>query len=364
MVKTVRLGCLGLIFGLLAAVGVRAQTTTGAVTGVVTDPSGAVVSGATVDVVNTDSDVKTTVTANAAGVYTARFLPIGHYKVSVSAAGFKTESTPPFSLEINQTVELHTKLSIGSESTVQVTDTAPILDTTDGTVGTTFSENEVQSIPLEGRNFQAVTLYTPGVVSTDPTGITGSNATERSTTSNNLVSVNGNRGQANYYTLDGVDINEPQNNQIGYNPAPDSLQEIRVISGNAPAIYGNVNGGDVVSVLKSGTNKFHGSAYAYLQNNKLNANSWANKYKGEPINRYTQTIFGGTIGGPILKDKLFFFADYEGYRQPAANQATYQVLTSAMLHGDFQQFRFSYTTRRRTTPQPTPIPSSWTTRSP
>jgi hypothetical protein len=340
MLKAIRFGCLGLIMGLLGAVGMQAQTSTGAVTGEITDPSGAVVSGATVEVVDTDTNVKTTVTANGAGVYTARFLPIGHYTVSVAAPGFRTTSTPSFSLEINQTVELRTKLSIGNETTVQVSENAPILDTTDGTVGTTFSENEVQNIPLEGRNFEAVALFTPGVVSTDPTGLTGSNATERSLTSNNLISVNGNRGQANYFTLDGVDINEGQNNQIGYNPAPDSLQEIRVISGNPPAIYGNVNGGDVVSVLKSGTNKFHGSAYAYLQNNKLNANSWENKYKGEAINRYTQTIFGGTIGGPILKDRLFFFADYEGYRQPDANQATYQVLTPAELKGDFSAIPF------------------------
>ena len=338
MMKTIRLGLVLAL--LLGAVGMRAQTSTGAVTGDVNDASGAVIPGATVVVQDTDTNVKTTVKANSVGVYTARFLPIGHYKVSVSAPGFATQSTPAFSLEINQTVELHTKLTAGSESTVVVTDTTPILDTTDGTIGTTFSENEVQNIPLEGRNFQAVALMTPGVVSTDPTGTTGSNATERSTTSNNLISVNGNRGQANYYTLDGVDINEPQNNQIGYNPAPDALQEIKVISGNAPAIYGNVNGGDVVSVLKSGTNHCHGSAYAYLQNNKLNANSWVNKYNGQPINRYTQTIFGGTIGGPVLRDKLFFFADYEGYRQPAANQAKYQVLTPAMLKGDFSAIPF------------------------
>lgn len=341
MKMTIRLGQVGLGLALLlGAIGVRAQTSTGAVTGDVTDSSGAVIPSATVVVQDTDTNVKTTVSTNGAGVYTARFLPIGHYKVMVSARGFASESTPPFSLEINQTVELHTKLSVGSESTVNVTGAAPILDTTDGTIGTTFSENEVQNVPLEGRNFQAVTLLTPGVVNTDPTGMTGSNATERSTTSNNLISVNGNRGQANYYTLDGVDINEPQNNQIGYNPAPDALQEIKVISGNAPAIYGNVNGGDVVSVLKSGTNRFHGSAYAYLQNNKLNANSWANKYNGQPINRYTQTIFGGTVGGPVVKDKLFFFADYEGYRQPAANQAKYQVLTTAMLNGDFSAIPF------------------------
>jgi hypothetical protein len=325
---------------LLVTATMRAQTSTGAVTGDVSDASGAILPGATVVVQNTDTNVKTSVTTNSSGVYTARFLPIGHYKVLVSAPGFATNATPPFSLEINQTVELHTKLTVGSESTVDVVGAAPILDTTDGTIGTTFSENEIQAVPLEGRNFQAVALLTPGVVNTDPTGMTGSNATLRSTTSNNLISVNGNRGQANYYTLDGVDINEPQNNQVGYNPAPDSLQEIKVISGNAPAIYGNVNGGDVVSVLKTGTNQFHGSAYAFLQNNKLNANSWENKYKGQAINRYTQTIFGGTIGGPVLHNKLFFFADYEGFREPSSNQAAYQVLTQAMLGGDFSAIPF------------------------
>jgi hypothetical protein len=341
MLKSIRIVYIGIMLNLLlGAAGMSAQTSTGAVTGDVTDSSGAVIPNAKVTVHDIDTNVDTPVITNGSGVYTARFLPIGHYKVSVVANSFATQTTAPFTLEINQTVELHTKLSVGSESVVVVTDSAPILNTTDGTIGTTFSENEIQSVPLEGRNFQAVALMTPGVVSTDPTGLTGGNATGRSTTSNNLISVNGNRGQANYYTLDGVDINEPQNNQVGYNPAPDSLQEIRVISGNAPAIYGNVNGGDIVSVLKSGTNKFHGSAYAYLQNDKLNANSWENKFKGQPINRYTQTIFGGTIGGPIFRDKLFFFADYEGFRMPSANQAAYQVLTPAMLNGDFSTIPF------------------------
>ncbi len=331
----------GLMFLVLCMVGgVQAQTVTGSVTGLVTDVSGAIVSGATVVVEDVDTGVKTPQTANAEGVYTARFLPLGHYKVTVSAPGFAPQTTQTFALEINQTVNLNSKLVAGSSTSVTVTETAPIINTTDGTISTTLSENEVQNFPLEGRNFQAVTLFTPGVVSTDPTGMTGPNATERSTTSNNLVSVNGNRGQANYYTLDGVDLNEAQNNQIGYNPAPDALQEIKVISGNAPAIYGNANGGAIVSVLKSGTNQFHGSAYVFLQNDKLNANSWQNKYKSEAKNRYTQTIFGGTLGGPIVKNKLFAFGDYEGYRQPAATQKSYQVLTPAMLRGDFSSIPF------------------------
>jgi hypothetical protein len=322
---------------------VFAQTVTGSVTGEVTDTTGAVIPSATVVAQNVETNVKTSATTNGVGVYTIGFLPIGRYKVSTSAAGFAERTTAPFALEINQTVKLNTVLSVGAAGTsVQVTEAAPILNTSDGIVGTTFSSNEIQTFPLEGRNFQSVALYTPGVVQTDPTGMTGSNATERSTTSNNLISVNGNRGQANYYTLDGVDINEPQNNQISYNPAPDSLEEIKVISGNAPAIYGNANGGEVVSVLKSGTNSFHGSAYGYLQNYKLNANSWQNKYRDQKINRYTQSIFGGTIGGPVRiphlydgRDKLFFFGDYEGTRLPGANAASYQVLTAAMLKGDF-----------------------------
>ena len=325
-----------------------AQTVTGSVTGQVTDSNGAAIPNATVTAINVDTGVKTPAQTNKDGIYTIRFLAIGQYKVSTAATGFSERVTAPFTLEINQTIKIDSTLSVGSASTtVEVTEAAPILNTTDGVISTTFSNNEIQTLPLEGRNFQAVTLFTPGVVQTDPTGMTGSNATERSTTSNNLISVNGNRGQANYYTLDGVDINEPQNNQISYNVAPDALQEIKVISGNAPAIYGNVNGGDVVTVLKSGTNNFHGSAYGYLQNDKLNANSWINKFNGNPINRYTQTIFGATFGGPVRiphiyngRDRLFFFGDYEGIRIPSSNSNSYQVLTQAMLNGDFSSVPF------------------------
>ena len=336
------LGCSVLAASIGAPIG-HAQTTTGSITGQVTDPSGAVVANASVTATNVDTNVATPVKTNAQGVYTVRFLPIGHYTLTVAASGFGQKSIAPFSLDINQTIKINTALTLGSESTtVQVNDTAPILNSSDGVISTTFTNNEIQNFPLEGRNFQSVTLYTPGVTSTDPTGLTGSNAIERSTTSNNLVSVNGNRGQANSDTLDGVSINESQNNQVSYNPSPDSLDEIKVISGNAPATYGNVNGGDIVSVLKSGSNHFHGTAYVYLQNDKLNANSWGNKDQTpiEPRNRYTQTTFGGTVGGPILRDKLFFFADYEGIRQPNAGTSTYQVLTPAMLTGDFSAYPF------------------------
>ncbi|WP_260734819.1 TonB-dependent receptor [Tunturiibacter lichenicola] len=330
--------------GCLLAASVRvpvmmAQTITGSISGEVTDPTGAVVPNAKVTAENVDTGVKTQVTTNAAGVYSIRFLPIGHYKVLVEAQGFSSEAVPPFTLEINQTVKLNESLSVGATTTVEVdSGSAPILNTTDGTLGITVSTNEIATLPLNGRNFSSVTLFQPGAVTTSPQGFAGTNAIERNTLASGIASINGNRTVANNYTLDGIDINEGQNNLIGYTPSPDALAEIKVISANAPAAYGNVNGGDVVSVLKSGTNQFHGSAFAYLQNQTLNANTWSNNFQGNPINPYTQTQFGGTIGGPIWKNKLFFFADYEGAREHTGGVGSASVLTAAMRTGDFSAF--------------------------
>ena len=314
------------------------QTVTGSITGQVTDPSGAVIVGANVTAVNVGTSVKTATQTNASGAYTIRFLPIGTYTVTVEATGFTTQQISPFALEIDQTAKINASLKIGVSSTVEVeADIHPILDTTDSSLGTTISTNEIANIPLNGRNFSSLTLYQPGAIDTDPTGLTGNNAIERNTFNNGIASINGNRAQANYYTLEGADLNEPQNNLIAYNPAPDAIGEVRVISANAPATYGNANGGAIITILKSGTNSYHGSAYGLLQNNNLDANSWANDHNFPivPKNHYTQSIFGGTFGGPILKNKLFFFVDYEGARRHQGGIATASVLTQAMRNGDF-----------------------------
>lgn len=324
----------------LSLAAVHAQTVTGAVTGTVLDPSGAAVPNAAVAAVNVTTGVRTAATSNSAGVYSIRFLPIGAYRLEVNAQGFSTLTTAQFQLEIDQTAKIDPHVALGATTTVDVESAAtPILDTADGTIGLSLSEQQIATIPLNGRNFSSLTLFQPGAVNTDPQGLTGGNALERNTFNSGIVSINGNRAQANNYTLDGVDINEGQNNLIGYNPAPDAIAEIRVISANAPASYGNVNGGDVVSILKSGTNALHGSAYAYLENQNLDANSWANKnhVPGEiiPINPFTQTQFGGTLGGPIKRDKLFFFVDYEGNREHNGGSGSAGVLTAAMRQGDF-----------------------------
>lgn len=314
------------------------QTVTGSVTGLVTDPSGAVVVGATVAAQNTATGVPTTVQTNGAGAYTIRFLPIGQYTLSVQAKGFATAKVDAFTLEINQTAKINVGLKIGASETTVVTESVhPILDTTDATLGSTLTTTEIANIPLNGRNFSSLTLYQPGAVGTDPTGMTGNNAIERNTYNNGVAAINGNRQQANNYTVEGADNNEPQNNLIGYNPAPDAIAEARVISGNADATYGNANGGAVVVILKSGTNNYHGSLYDFLQSQIFDANTWSNNDQTPiiPKNSYTQNIFGGTFGGPILKNKLFFFGDYEGVRRHTGGKASAGLLTPAMLSGDF-----------------------------
>jgi hypothetical protein len=316
----------------------RAQTVTGSITGRITDPSGAVVTGASVTAENTATSVKTVAQSNAAGVYSIRFLPIGSYTVTIEASGFSIQKIATFSLEIDQTAQINASLTIGTASTVTVqSDTHPILDTADSTLGNTLSANEIANIPLNGRNFSSLTLFEPGAIDTDPTGMTGQNAIERNTFNNGQSTVNGNRAQENNYTIEGADNNEPQNNLIAYNPAPDAIAEVRVISANANATYGNANGGAIVTILKSGTNHYHGSLYDLLQNETLDANTWAHGLSTPvtPKGSYTQNIFGGTFGGPIVQNKLFFFADYEGVRLHSGGQAATSVLTPAMLAGDF-----------------------------
>jgi hypothetical protein len=326
------------LVGLVYVSSVLGQTVTGSITGVVTDPSGAVVVGANVTAVNTATSLKTAVQTNASGVYTIRFLPVGTYALTIEAGGFTTQKLSPFALEINQTAKIDVTLTIGATTTVVVEEEIhPILDTTDSSLGNTLSATEIANIPLNGRNFSSLTLYQPGAIDTDPTGLTGNNAIERNTYNNGIASINGNRAQANYYTLEGADLNEPQNNLIAYNPAPDAIAEVRVISANAPATYGNANGGAVVTILKSGTNNFHGSAYGLLEDHNLDANTWSNNHQNPiiPKNSYTQSIFGGTVGGPIIKNKLFFFGDYEGVRRHQGGTSSASVLTQAMRNGDF-----------------------------
>jgi Carboxypeptidase regulatory-like domain/TonB dependent receptor len=314
-----------------------AQTITGSITGNVTDQSGAIIANATIVVKNVATGVETRSTTNGAGDYNVRFLQIGQYTVTVQDAGFADQTLGPITLEVDQVVKLNVHMAVNS-STQQVTvsgDLQPILDAHDSRVATTFTASTIENIPLNGRNFSAVTQFMPGAINTQPQQMSGVNAIERDTNQGGQVSVNGNRGQANNYRLDGIEINETINNTIGYNPAPEAIGNLTVITSNADAEFGNVNGGDVDAVLKSGTNRLHGGAFGYLQNDNLDANTWANNLAHTPRQPYTQTIFGGTLGGPIKRDKLFFFIDYEGIRYHQGGLQAASVIPAAMRNGDF-----------------------------
>jgi hypothetical protein len=314
------------------------QSVTAAISGTVTDPSGAVVAGAHVTAHNVATGVDSPTTANGTGVYHIDYLPIGRYTVNVDAPGFNSQAIPAFSLEALQTVTFNVKLTVqGSAASVEVSAFAPILHTDDYTLSGTFSENTIKNFPLNGLDFSALTLYVPGAASTY--GNTGTNVIERSTYYSDSVNMNGNRAQANNYTLEGIDMNETFNNLISYTPSPQALAEVRVLTANTPAEFGNVNGAGVVSVLKSGTNRFHGSAFGYVQDYRLNANSWQNNNNTPAIaiNPFSQDQFGGTLGGPIVRNKLFFFVDYLGSRYHKGGIGTESVLTDRMRTGDFSE---------------------------
>jgi hypothetical protein len=332
-------------FGYALALGVSlaaGQTVTGSITGEVTDPSGAVVTGAQVIAVNLDTNVATTTTTNGDGLYQIDFLPIGRYQVSVEASGFARATLAPFALEVQQTAKFDVRLVVGSATAnVSVSAAAPILNTNSPTLNSTFTANTIRNLPLNGLDFSALTLYVPGAV--DTAGTSGTTSYERSTQFTDTPNMNGNRAQANNYTLDGIDMNETYNNLISYSPAPEALEEVKVVTADAATDSGNVNGAAVISVLKSGTNQFHGSAYGYVQDYRFNANSYLNgqtvNAQGQPqptpISPYSFAQFGGAIGGPIVHNKLFFFGDYLGAREHTAGYQTASVIPDAMQHGDF-----------------------------
>jgi outer membrane receptor protein involved in Fe transport len=327
------------------------QTITADIGGTVTDGAGLVVAGATVTAMNVDTSVSVSAATNANGIFSIRFLQVGQYNVFVEAAGFKKEQVGPFALESGQIAKVDVKLTVGStSSTVEVSGTfAPLLNAENATLDSVFSSNVIENMPLNGEMFSSVTLFLPGAVTTNYTAYAGNQGIERDTGSGPETSINGGRNQQNNYLLDGVEINETINNTIGYNPYPDSLQELRVISSNAPAEFGNVNGGDVLMVTKSGTNLFHGSISDHLEDYELDANTWLNKHEPSgtaavPRTPYTEALFGGTIGGPITiphllhgRDKLFFFGDFEGARYHSGGVANYSVLSALMRQGNFSE---------------------------
>jgi hypothetical protein len=333
--------CLAMLFVLFGAVS-RAQTVTGSIRGSVVDQTNASVPEAKITARNVNTGVVTTTVTDRSGSYNIQTLPIGTYVVSAEKPGFKITSDRPFTLEIDQIAKINLKLEIGDvTTTVEVApDSGAILQTEDASLGTTITSNTLESMPLGGQNFSAATVFVPGAVLPTYGSLGSTQGTERDTSfaSSTQPSFNGNRMQTNNYIFDGTDINEPLQNTIAYNPAPEAIGQMRVITGNASAEYGNVNGGEVLMVTKAGTNKFHGSLYSFYENQDGTANTWANNYNKVAKGVFHQNQFGATFGGPLFRNKLFFFMDYEGFRETSAGTQVISVPSRRMRTGDFSEF--------------------------
>jgi Carboxypeptidase regulatory-like domain len=320
-----------LAISLLAPIVAIAQTGAAPLTGLVTDQSGAAVPGATVTATNQATNVDYTAVSNETGNYTITSLPVGTYVVKAELARFKTAATRPIQVEARQVARMDFKLELGAiEETVQVVGQTPVLQTETATVGEVISATTLIALPLNGRNSGQLSLLLPGVVSPNPGSFTGS----RNTGSGGRPYVNGNREQTNNYTIDGVDMNETIDNLVAYQPSPDALAEISVETNNYAADTGNVAGAVISNVIKSGSNLFHGNGFEFYRNSAMDANSWVNNRSSAPKPERRQHIFGGTLGGPLYRNKLFFFGDYQGTRFDAPGSETASVAPASWRAGD------------------------------
>ena len=314
---------------LLLPAGARAQTGTASITGLIADETGAALPGVTVTATNQATNVQHVAVSNEVGNYTITPLTVGVYVIKAELAGFRTSTTAPVTLEARQVARLDFKMGVGIAETVEVTDAAPILQTETTTVGEVLSGNTVQSLPLNGRNTGQLALLLPGTVTYNPRGFTNIGSVNM-----NRPFVNGNREQTNNFTVDGLDVNETIDNRVAYQPSPDALAEISVETNNYSADVGNVGGAVISSVIKSGGNQFRGNAFEFYRNSDFDANTWENNRSGAPKQERTQHIYGGTLGGPVIKDTLFFFADYQGSRQDAPGFVTASVAPETWRRGD------------------------------
>jgi hypothetical protein len=327
-----------------------AQEVTASIVGTVTDPSGAPINGANVTATDSDRGTVWSAKSNEAGTFNITRLPVGSYSVKIAAQGFQTATYPAFTLVLNQTARVDLQMKVGQASeTVEVTGTVPVLQTESTEVSTLIDANTVTSLPLAARNYVQLTLLSPGATNVNPESM--------QLPQNQLTAgrpyINGNREQANLFLLDGQANSEKQNDEIGYTPGVDAIQEFNIITQNASAEFGNYEGGVINATVKSGTNSFHGDVFEFLRNDALNANKYfSGMSRGIPILegapghasdgtvlkpkfRYNQ--FGGTFGGPIIKNKLFFFADYQGQRLENVGATGVQLLTQRERAGDYSQ---------------------------
>lgn len=321
-----------LIWGAIARPS-AAQTIRGTITGTVADSTGAVVPRATVTVTNTDTGIASTATTDQRGNYTIPLLPPGTYQATVEQPGFRRYVRAGIVVQIAQVTRLDIPLQVGAVTEeVQVVAESPLVRSTTAELGHVIEMKQIQSLPLNGRIFSQLISLTPGAVSRGFADF-AENPAAAGARSAIHHTVNGMPWSGNNYLLDGVVNNEPLNAFINISPPLEAIQEFKVQTNNPTAEFGVFGGAAVNLSIRSGTNEVHGSAFEYLRDDALNSKSFFAPTKAP----YKSHQFGGTLGGPIIKNKAFFFVDYQGLRQDQGRTQTLSVPTLLMRQGNLSE---------------------------
>ncbi|HZR22328.1 MAG TPA: TonB-dependent receptor [Vicinamibacterales bacterium] len=299
-----------------------AQVAAGEITGIVKDQAGATVPGATVTITRTDTNTRRIAVSTADGIYVASLAP-GEYRVDVELAGFTPVRRERIHVSTGEKVRVDFTLSVGSvRERITVVGDAPALRAETPSLGTVIAQQDVEQLPLNGRTFINLAALAPGVALPP---------------NSQLPRINGGRPRTNEYLFDGISVLQPEPGQVTYFPIVDAIQEFKIESNSPPAEFGRFNGGVVNLTTKSGSNALHGDGFEFLRSEALNArNFFQSTLPDKPLYRRNQ--FGGTLGGPIVHDRSFFFVDYQGQRQSIGRTVTSTVPTLAQRQGIFPTF--------------------------
>jgi hypothetical protein len=335
---------LAVIFVLALSLTARAQNVYGTIAGNVTDASGAAIADATVTLTNLGTSEKHTMQSSASGQYTFVNVLPGRYRVEGEKSGFKKFVREPIVVEIESGLKIDIALQVGAQSeTVEVTSEAPLLQPETQSLGQVVEGRQVTESPLNGRNPLALVALVPGVVPQgSPSGgnSSGGNPVGANPFALGDFQIGGGQAGQSSILLDGVATNGAYLNIVTVVPTQDAIQEFKVQTNNLGPEYGRFAGGVINLSTKSGTNSWHGSAYEFLRNKVFDANDFFSAGAGLAVPAFTQNQFGANVGGPVLKNRLFFFSSYEGYRLRKGNTLKASVPTALERTGDFSQSGF------------------------
>ncbi len=305
--------------------------TFGEITGTVTDSTGAVIGGAGVTVTNTATGVARRVQTNAVGNYNVPFLNPGTYDITAESQGFKTATAAGRVIQVGDVARVNFAMEVGAVTeTIEVTGGAPLLQTESTALGTVIEQQRIVELPLNGRNFLQLVRLSPNVAAEQGSG-GQADSRQGGERANQSISIAGQRMQYNQYTLDGIQNTDPNFNTFVARPSVEALQEFKVQTGVYSAEYGKATS-QINATTRAGTNEFHGSLFEFLRNDAIQAKPWNVPARKNPFRR---NQFGFTVAGPVIRDRVFFMANYEGLRDRTSREARSTTATTAMRQGDF-----------------------------